>query len=75
VAEIDVDESGNVIAARILEAPDDDIGGAVVKAVQQWKFQSVMVEGRPARVNSKLTFYFVAQKGKAWVENPRKFSK
>jgi TonB family protein len=75
VAEIDLDENGNVIAARVLEAPDEEIGRSVVKSVQQWKFQPLKVQGGAVRIHSKLTFYFVAQKGRAWVEHPRRFAK
>ncbi len=71
VAELDLDEQGNVADVRVIEAPDESIKAAVLDAVRRWKFRPSTVNGEPIRIRSKLTFYYVNKKGKARVKNPR----
>jgi len=71
VAELEVDEQGDVSEVRVLEAPHESIKAAVVDAVRQWKFRRSTIGGEPVRVRSKLTFYYVNNGRKARVKNPR----
>jgi len=71
VAQLEVDERGDVTQVDILEAPDGQIKGAITEAVNQWKFKPTTVGGQPVRVQGKLTFYYVIEGGDARVENPK----
>ncbi|MGH9849777.1 MAG: energy transducer TonB [Blastocatellia bacterium] len=70
VAQLEIDESGNVAEIEVLEAPDRYTEEAMIKAVRQWKFPPVTVGGKPRCVRGKLTFYFVIEQGKATVRSP-----
>ncbi|HET8671560.1 MAG TPA: energy transducer TonB [Candidatus Saccharimonadales bacterium] len=70
VAQISVDESGQVTNVEILEAPHPSIGDAVKEALYKWRFAPVTVKGKPWKVRGKMTFYFVKDKKGARVENP-----
>ncbi|MFN2407673.1 MAG: energy transducer TonB [Pyrinomonadaceae bacterium] len=73
VALLNIDEEGTVKRVEILEAPDESIGDAVIKATQMWKFQPVTEDstGKAIRLSGKLTFYFKIVAKAAFVENPR----
>lgn len=73
VADVEIDEDGEIAMVKIVESPDRETGRAVEKAIRQWKFTQLKAQGKPVRVLSKLTFYFVIQKGKGRVENPRRY--
>ena len=75
VIQIVFDESGEVVRAEILEAPDTVTGNAVVLAVKQWRFQPQKVNGDPVLIQGKLTFYFVIDRpGVGRVANPKQVS-
>jgi TonB family protein len=76
VAQVDLDKGGHITEVLVLESPDEDIKGAVIEAIKQWRFGPAYVgeEKRPVRIRGKLTFYFVLEGGDARVRNPRKFS-
>ena len=74
VAEFEVGAQGDVIKLTILQAPDDLTGKAVADAVRQWTFPPPLINNKPVRVVSKLTFYFVLEAdGTGHVDNPRQF--
>jgi TonB family protein len=73
VVTVDIDERGDVTNVAIVEAPDEDIGKSVMTAVRQWKFSELTAEGKPVRLQGKLSFYFRINGGKARVSNPEKF--
>jgi TonB family protein len=72
VAAIRSDVNGQVIEARILEAPDDAIGTAVRDALRTWTIPPMMVRGgsEPHEVTGKVTFYFQIVEGRGRVSNP-----
>lgn len=74
VAQIDVNEQGEVAQVMVLEAPDPLIKEAVIKAIGQWRFNPPTIGGKPVRVRGKLTFYYVIERGKGRVDNPRQFN-
>ena len=71
VAQLEIDEKGRVSHVDILEAPDAAIKEAVTNATMQWEFIPSTIGGEPVRIVGKLTFYFVMDKGKARVEDPK----
>jgi TonB family protein len=75
VVGIRIDVDGQVQSAQVLEAPDEAIGRATTAAAREWVFEPIFARrdgGRvPARVDSKLTFYFaIDEKGTAVVIDP-----
>ena len=73
VAELVVDESGNVVTVDVVEAPHPLIAEAVAAAVNQWKFKTTTLKGKPVSVRGKLTFYYVIdERGIGRVDNPRR---
>lgn len=66
-----VDEKGHVENIQVLQAPDQFIEASLVKAISQWKFQPYHSDGRLMRILGKLTFYFVLERGRGRVQNPR----
>lgn len=74
VAQINVDEQGEVARVEVLEAPDPLIKEAVIKAIEQWRFDPPTIGGKPVRIRGKLTFYYVIERGKGRVDNPRQFN-
>ena len=74
VCELIIDERGNVIELKVLETPHAQIGEAVIRAVKQWKFKSMLGEDTTYCFKSKLTFYFVIDSQGGHVKNPRRFS-
>lgn len=76
VAQLEIDENGDVVKVEVLEAPDPLIYSAVESAVKAWKFNAATVKDRGrVRVQGKLTFYFIIDKLGARVENPQDISK
>lgn len=76
VSQLIFDEAGVVIKVDILEAPDKSISDEIKKALQQWTFKPTRWKdenGPPTKIQGKLTFYFVIEKGQARVENPKQF--
>ena len=73
VVVVEIDEDGNVTSVEVAEAPDEEIGQSVVRAVKQWKFSPVTAEGKPIKLRGKLTFYFSIRDGKPAVEDPKRF--
>ena len=55
--EVQIDEGGNVVAARILRGHPLFVEAAV-KAARQWKFGPLLRQGRPAKTSGTLTFRF-----------------
>ena len=74
VAQINVNEQGEVAQVMVLEAPDPLIKEAVIKAIEQWRFNPPTISGKSVRIRGKLTFYYVIERGKGRVDNPRQFS-
>lgn len=74
VAKLHANEKGVLTNIEILEAPNSEIGRAVINALQQWRFKAPYVEGKVIAFEGKLTFYFIISGGRARVENPRKFN-
>jgi TonB family protein len=70
VAQIFVDESGQVMNVQILEAPHPSIEESVKEALYKWRFAKFTIKGKPLKVRGKMTFYFVNDKNGARVENP-----
>jgi len=75
VAKVRIDENGNLTSVDIVQAPDPSVAQATVEAVRQWKFEVYENDGPPECFNSKLTFYFVIEDGKAFVREPKRFQK
>lgn len=75
VAEILVDENGDVVTTETVEAPDESIKKALEAAVKQWKFRPTKIKDGPAvRIRGKLTFYYVLdEKGNGRVESPKQY--
>lgn len=75
VAQIMINQDGDVSKVEILEAPDSMISTSVTEAVSQWKFRSSKIKDGPSvTVKGKLTFYFVIDdQGKGRVENPKQY--
>jgi protein TonB len=74
VAQLNVNERGEVARVEVLEAPDPLIKEAVIKAIEQWRFNPPTISGKPVRIRGKLTFYYVIERGKGRVDNPRQFN-
>lgn len=71
VAEVMSTSDGRMDYVYILEAPNEEIGGAVKSALAQWEIQPpVNDDGRALRVRSKLYFYFVIENGEGFVRSP-----
>jgi TonB family protein len=70
VSRITVDESGQVIAVEILEAPHPSIGDELTQTLFKWRFTPFVMRGKLYRARGKLTFYFVKDKQGIRVENP-----
>lgn len=73
VAQLDINEEGTVNKVEVLEAPDDAIANALVTALKMWTFQRPIEDStnKPIRLTGKLTFYFVIEKGRGVVRNPK----
>jgi len=74
VVQLVYDGNGTVVKVEVIEAPDSEIGEAIVNAVRQWKFRPSSIRGKAVNIRGKLTFYCVIdQKGTARVQNPKQF--
>ena len=74
VVQLVYDGSGTVVKVEVLEAPDSEIGEAIVDAVRHWKFKPSSIRGKPVNIRGKLTFYCVVdQKGIGRVQHPKQF--
>lgn len=75
VVEIWTTTTGAVESVKTLESPDPDISQEVETAVKSWSFGAIKAgvgaQAKPARVRSKLTFYFkIAANGRGIVTEP-----
>lgn len=71
VVQVLIDEQGILSTIKPVEAPDASFLEAVKRAVKQWKFGAATVgDGRPTKIDGKLTFYFRFQNGSPVVMNP-----
>jgi len=57
VVEIEIDEEGNIAAARAISG-HPLLKAAAVEAARQWQFEPTMLEGKAVRVVGTLTFNF-----------------
>ena len=73
VAQVHIDENGNLTSVEVLQAPHPSIAEATIAAIKQWEFKFTRNEAAPECFNSKLTFYFVIEDGKAFVRDPKRF--
>jgi len=63
-------EGGKVLQAKFLEAPAPALGQAAEAAVKQWTFRPTTLAGRSVRVRSRLTFYYVIERGHGMFRDP-----
>jgi protein TonB len=70
VAQITVNEKGNISNIVILDTPAASIGKSAARAIHQWRFQPFMIDGQAVNITGKLTFYFRIDHQKAIVLNP-----
>ena len=75
VAQVHIDENGKLTSVEVLQAPHPSIAQATIAAIKQWEFKFTKNEAAPECFNSKLTFYFVIEDGKAVVRDPKRFQK
>lgn len=62
VIEAEIDASGKVVDARILESPSPVLAGAALEAIRQWTFEPAKdATGRPIAVRFSLTMNFRLQ--------------
>lgn len=73
VAQVDVNEQGDVTKVEILEAPDPSIGEVVSDSIKRWKFKTPTIKGKAVRIKGKLTFYYKLENKVGRVENPRQY--
>jgi TonB family protein len=74
VAQIRLDEKGELSSVQILQAPHESIARATAAAVRQWAFYfDLSKEGEPICLKGKLTFYFVIENGRPYVRDPKRF--
>lgn len=50
IMSIKTDESGNVQDTLILRSPNEPLAAAAVEAVKQWKYEPLVLEGKPRKV-------------------------
>jgi TonB family protein len=70
VAQITVNEKGNISNIVILDTPATSIGKSAARAIHQWRFQPFTVDGHTVNITGKLTFYFRIDHQKAMVLSP-----
>jgi len=74
VAQIRLDEKGEVSFAEILQAPHESIAKATADAVRNWAFYfNFTKDEKPICLKGKLTFYFVVENGTPLVRDPKRF--
>ena len=71
VAGIEIDEKGDVESVTILQSPSKEIGSAVKKALERWRFSPTTIKRKPVRVTGKLTFYYEIENGVGLVLSPQ----
>jgi TonB family protein len=71
VAEVHIDERGDVTDVDVQETPDAFIKEAVITAIKQWKFKPATTKGHPVCLVGKLTFYCVIDGQGARIEDPK----
>jgi outer membrane biosynthesis protein TonB len=71
VAKIMIGLDGNVEKVTILQSPDALISDSVRTALAGWSFEKTMVRGQPVKVETIITYYFVIEKGKGIVREPK----
>jgi TonB family protein len=72
VAEVVISESGKTESVSILQSPSAQIAEEVKKALKQWAFKPVTVDGMAnvPKATGKMAFYFVIRDGKGTVLTP-----
>ena len=75
VAKVRIDDKGVLTSIEIIQAPHPAIAQATIEAVKQWEFKFYENKAMPECFNSKLTFYFFIEDGKAFVTDPKRFQK
>lgn len=74
VAQIRLDEKGELSFVEILQAPHESIAKATAEAVRKWAFYfDFSKDGKPICLKGKLTFYFVVENGTPYVRDPKRF--
>jgi len=69
VAQIRLDEKGEISSVEILQAPHKSIARATAEAVRNWAFYfDSKKDEKPICISGKLTFYFVLENGHLWSE-------
>jgi TonB family protein len=75
VAQVELNEEGEVIAVKILQASHPAIERAMFDAIIRWRFKPFMISGKAGCIQGKLTFYFIInQDGVGIVKNPKVYS-
>lgn len=76
VVEVVIGISGAMERVTILQAPSGQIGDEVRRALEQWTFKPVILDGRSerAKATGKMAFYFVIRNGKGTVHTPEQLS-
>ena len=70
VAEVTVNEQGEISKIDIIEAAAPSLGKALEAAVKQWRFNPIISDGKPITLMSKITYYFLLVNGKPKVMSP-----
>ena len=58
IVETVITEEGVVDDIQVLDSPDDRLSAAAVEAIQQWKFEPALCDGKPVAVYYNLTVNF-----------------
>ena len=53
-----IGQDGNIKDARIVSSPEASLSAAALDAVQQWKFELLVVNGRPAELHTTISLNF-----------------
>ncbi|MBD3855825.1 MAG: energy transducer TonB [Acidobacteria bacterium] len=56
-----ITEEGVVEEIQVVESPDDRLSAAAIEAIEQWKFEPALCDGRPVGVYYNLTIKFRLQ--------------
>lgn len=68
-AHVVINEQGKVAEVSIRKSPDALLSEAVENAVKQWEFPPTTIGGRPACLESSLSFEYKLNKGKGVVKD------
>lgn len=52
------DEQGNIVAVKIVKSPHDLLSKASVEAVKQWKYEPMLIKGKPMPIIFTVTMTF-----------------